>query len=386
MGLGDTPIYPNATMCGYFLNATSEDPILMSGYLGDEEDTPKGEVLLGRTLPLTTMTYKQPLYGNGSIHFKHIRNTIADFLVVSSANGMPDTVNRNASPVAQECVLSWCVKTIQSSYDSGTYREQIIKTVLNTTAGPFPWESRFFEDEFGNGTYTEYTEDINIDIDINTTSHSNHHNTSKYGLSRRVASSIMVGFEDAIPSFSTIGTAFATSRILRYKTWKTDLPWTQEMDVNPWLAPHNVTLHMERFATALTNVVRSARSREELVGHAFRTEGYVEVRWEWMVFPFALLVLSLIFLGATIVKTSNDTETGVWKTSTMPTIISGLPQHTKAKFAASSSWTSAHADAKKVRIKLLPNLGWRVSGHSMLHRSPVQAARKDGGGAPPGWI
>jgi hypothetical protein len=47
--------YPNATMCGYFLNVTDEHPILMSGRIMDSNSSNPAEALLMRTFPLTNM-------------------------------------------------------------------------------------------------------------------------------------------------------------------------------------------------------------------------------------------------------------------------------------------------------------------------------------------
>lgn len=117
-GTGNETYYPNSTMCGYFVNITSVMPILMSGYLVNTNDSSQGEALLTRALPLVTVPYRLPLWG-GSINFKNIRNPTVDFLLVSAANGSAG-VYRNETPVAQECVFSWCVKTMQSSFQMRT--------------------------------------------------------------------------------------------------------------------------------------------------------------------------------------------------------------------------------------------------------------------------
>lgn len=106
----DSSTYANKTVCGYFLNLTSNAPILMSGYVVENGGS-KGEALLVRTLPFTDMISKVPVFG-GSVNFKDIRTPILDALIVSSANGAAD-VFQNATPVAHECVLAWCVQTIQ---------------------------------------------------------------------------------------------------------------------------------------------------------------------------------------------------------------------------------------------------------------------------------
>jgi hypothetical protein len=118
--------YPNKTVCGYFLNVTSARPILLSGYIiADPSQNLTGETLLMRTIPLTGFDDKAPAYGAGSVKFKDVRNPILDALV-SSATDDRKGVLRGEAPLVHECILSWCVQTLTSSYDSGQYREKVI--------------------------------------------------------------------------------------------------------------------------------------------------------------------------------------------------------------------------------------------------------------------
>jgi hypothetical protein len=304
-------------MCGYFLNATSDQPILMSGYLLGPDTS---EALIMRTLPLTNLLTKEPLFGNGSINFKHIRNTIVDVLIVAAASGTADSVFQKIPPRAQECVLSWCVKTIRSSYDYGVYGEEIIENHLNTTGGPFPWVGYPFEDEYGGGTDIFYLQNISISGVT-----SDGRQFKDYGVSNGTTLSVLQGFTDIFPAFTTvIGTS--STPVIRYKVWRTGLAYNRMVEFNPWLAPNNVSAHMERLATAMTNVIRSAASRTVVNGNSYSRETYISVHWQWLAFPFLLLFMSLVFLVLTMLKTSNDGGIGVWKTSAMPTLISSLPQ------------------------------------------------------------
>jgi len=348
----------------------------MSGYVYNAENLTKGEALVMRTLPLTTLYTRDLLYGNGSIHFKDLRNTIADFLVVSAANGSADTVYQDVRPVANECVLHWCVQTIRASYDEGAYHEEVINIAYNTTTGPSPWLATPFETEFQNGTDVFYMEDIVIDT--NQTGHDH----VVYGTSNSSASAIILAFIDIFPSFSTVMNESAVPS-MRFKTWSSGPAWIRYLDFNPWLAPNNVTTHMERLAKAMTNVIRSTPGQDKVAGAAYSSETYISVEWAWLTFPLILLVLSFVFLVSTIIKTSKDTGTGVWKTSTMPTLIYSLPKETQAQFTKSSTWNGTQ-DTKKVRIRLLPKTGWRVSGQSLLNRSPQLP--RPAVQAPRGWI
>jgi hypothetical protein len=363
-GFGVETQYPTAPMCGYFLNATSENPILMSGHLAKTNGSHEDEVLIMRTFPLTNLTSREPLFGNGSINLKDLRNTLVDVLIVAAVNGTADTVYRKIPPIARECVLSLCVKTIVSTYDSGKYEENIVETHLNTTAGQFPWVGFPYEDEWGNGTDIFYMQDITIGgITYDGRS------ISDYGTSNRTAYSIIQGFADIFPSFATTINE-SNVPVLQYKIYKQGPAFNRQLGYNPWLYP-NVTRHMDRLATAMTNVIRSAPSKIIMTGNAFSKETYIAFYWKWLVFPFILLLLSLVFLVATMIKTSKDRDIGVWKTSAMPTLISSLPQEMQLDLTKTSTWRSTSSgEAKKVKIRSMPNQSWRVSGQMRAPAKP----------------
>jgi hypothetical protein len=73
---------------------------------------------------------------------------------------------------------------------------------------------------------------------------------------------------------------------------------------------------MDRLATALTNRLRGSTSSEKFFGSAYTIETYVHVKWEWLAFPFALLLLTLVFLVATMIKTTQrdgEADPGIGK-------------------------------------------------------------------------
>jgi hypothetical protein len=143
---------PNGTLCGYFLNATSTNPTFMSGYSIADNTTSDvvDEALLVRALPLTKFATKERLFNGGSINFSSIGNPIMDFLIASARNGSA-SVYRKEPPIVHECLLSWCVKTLKSSYDHGRYHEEVETIYQNTSAGPSSWYSFKIPAEEGGG-------------------------------------------------------------------------------------------------------------------------------------------------------------------------------------------------------------------------------------------
>jgi hypothetical protein len=352
--------YQNATVCGYFLNGTSNDRVLMSGYTLNAEGKPDGEVLLMRTLPLVTNPLRESLWG-GSLNFKDVRNPILDALISSSVN--MSQVQANVAPTIHECVLTWCVKTIESTYYAGTYQENITNTISNNTSNGSPWFTFTYDD---GSTDQTYLENVTISVPTNGT----HMPRSDWGVSNLTMVNTVFVFDRLFPAFTTMAKNF-TKPLLRWRLGSPTQVRTRELDFNPWLAPNNVSLHMERMATAITNVIRSTSNSERVAGQAYNLETYVAVHWAWLAFPLVMLAFSLVFLVATIIETSKgpNEKVEIYKNSAMPSLIYSLPEDMRHNIAVSSTWPSKiSGGSKRVKIRLMPDKGWRTS--EQLYASP----------------
>jgi hypothetical protein len=98
----------------------------------------------------------------------------------------------------------------------------------------------------------------------------------------------------------------------------------------PWDFPKNATAHLAEAVLAMNQVARHntlsrTRRHDVAVGVAYRNVVYVDVRWEWITLPVALLVFALFFLLATMYRSSKDKDQiGVWKTSALAVLFNGL--------------------------------------------------------------
>lgn len=371
-GSGGEGTYPNGTMCGYFLNNT-----LMTGYSLDSGKPWANEVLLMRALPLITNPDRLPLYGDGSIRFKHIRNPLFDVVIVSAKDGTIESVRQKEPPVALECVLSWCVQTLKSTYSFGTYEEKVIRTVVNDTEGPFPWETKRVVSDKINGTTVFYHENPTIEIAKNDTG-----SILTYGVSDQTHRYTVTIFDDIFPSWTTVANASALP-LLRFKFNIQKATMLKSLDFNPWLESAGIAHHMERLSSALTNAIRSSSDKEMISGDAYDKESYVNVRWEWLALPLGLLILGAVFLIATIRKTAREKdEVGVWKSSAIATLLYGLPDEMQRKITAAEGMGTPRAKAKNLKVKLHPKKGWRSSGNLISPITPRMKRNEP----PPGWI
>jgi hypothetical protein len=305
--------YQNATVCGYFLNVTSEEPTLMSGYIVGEDGNDTGEALLMRTLPLVTKPLREPLWGDGSINFKDVRNPIEDFWISSIASG--SDVYAEKVPTLHKCVISWCVKTVQSSYYLGAYTENVTNVILNDIKGSYPWSAYAISEE--DMVMTDYLENVTILAPPTTT------NSLKHGwrVNNDTMLNTVVIFDRMFPAFTSV-TNVSSDPILRWRTGDATLVRTKILDFNPGLLQNNITLHLERMAVAMTNTIRSSSSGESVFGQAFDNEIYVEVRWAWLSLPPCLLLVSCIFLVSTVIKSATEKgQVSIRKNSAIATLL-----------------------------------------------------------------
>ncbi|KAH7083222.1 hypothetical protein BKA63DRAFT_502502 [Paraphoma chrysanthemicola] len=366
--------YPNSTVCGYFLNATSTEPVLMSGYMVEEDGKTKGEALLMRSLPLVSNMMKTPLWGVGSIHFKDVRDPIVDALISSTTN--ISDVYADKPPLLQECVVSWCVKTMQSSYFMGTYKEEVTRTYLNTSQGSFPWTVTYFEDE--DSYYTDYLRNVTIDAP------STGGNFSEYGWGINNDTMLQTSdvFGRMFPSFTSIVNA-SSGEVFRWRTGSATLVRTKFLDYNPWLIPNNVTHHLERLCDAITSVVRSMPNSDEVIGRAWNQEVYVDVRWAWLSLPLGLLLFSCVFLIATVIRSAMEKDQiSIRKNSAIATLLYGFPDHYQKRLAKSNSKGTPRAKAKELKVRLSATRGWRASELGFSPMTPKAPKNVP----PPGWI
>ncbi|KAF2690455.1 hypothetical protein K458DRAFT_413232 [Lentithecium fluviatile CBS 122367] len=365
-------IFPNGTSCGWWLKA--DNPLLMVGYNIDRDTETAGEVLLERAVPLYDLLTREILPGYPT-RLNNSRNPLAHVIVASGET--LDNVKRNATPIAHECVLSWCVKTLLSTYSEGGYTEQVTNSIINDTVGSSPWiTSEYFNEEgVSDGTYYEYVEDIYVKGDSGTT----------YTIGNQTHCLTLSLFDDIFPSSYTVANSTRDiDAMLRYKQYLFRVPVNRNMTYNAYLH-NNISTHLDNLAFAMTNMVRSAPKNTEMIdGPAFDMETFVDVRWAWLALPLGLLGLTFIFLVATVIRSSIEQEhVGVWKTSAIATLLYGLPDEMQKKITSSKETGTPRAKAKEIRVKWLPKGGWRLSGNTF---SPTSRKSPQPSTPSPGWI
>lgn len=189
-------------------------------------------------------------------------------------------------------------------------------------------------------------------------------------------------FDRLFPGFTSVANV-SSDPILRWRTGAPSQVRTKILDFNPWLLPNNITHHMDRLGEAITNVIRSSSSSEFVSGQAFDNEVYVEVRWGWLSLPVGLLVISCVFLLATVIKSATEKDqVSIRKNSAIATLLYGLPDHYQKRLAKSNSKGTPRARAKELKVRLSATRGWRASGDVFSPLTPKIQKNLP----PPGWI
>jgi hypothetical protein len=302
------------TSCGYFFNLTSPEPMLMAGYATNSSanGVAAGEALVLRQLDLRDPRTEET-YWDRSINFKHVPSPIIDFITVA----LPDASNAwlNQTPIAEECVLRWCTKKIQASYHKGNYTENILSTFTNNTMIPYPL--------LYNASASGYEYNANITITPPGQNQS-------FTVDNITMLQTIFTYDLIIPLFVTQENYSVPSMV----RWRNDDNSSTEARISPygengWAAPNNVSLHVMDLATAMTNVIRQYHGSSELVLGSGSLEVYILISWGWFLLPVSLLLLTLFFLVMTITQSRNRKDVGIWKTSSLAALATGLDDTTR---------------------------------------------------------
>ena len=128
------------------------------------------------------------------------------------------------------------------------------------------------------------------------------------------------------------------------------------MDFNPWLPPNNLSAHLTRLASTLTNIMRSTvNSTDPVVGVALDTQMLVNMRWTWFILPLTVFILTLAFLSATIFKSHHEkNEVGIWKTSALAILFNGPGDEAQRAMGSNCRLGEVRQKAKELSINLVP--------------------------------
>jgi hypothetical protein len=120
-----------------------------------------------------------------------------------------------------------------------------------------------------------------------------------------------------------------------------------------------LTVHTRERAASLNPDLGNAH------GLAFKTETCIQVRWGWISFPASLVLLTIVFLAATIVKTQKSDHLtrrhGNWKSSSLAILFGGLEDELRHGTRMLEKRSDMDQGASLLKVSLSPgDDGWRL--------------------------
>jgi hypothetical protein len=297
--------------CGFRVNNTFV--VGLDGDLGFRQATSLSTVFVDTFN--ASLTFGGPFW-NTTI-FSNYTLPIADFYIGYIPGG-PPAVLRNETPVLVECLLSWCAKTLEARFENGSLEESVVGTI---TIQPDTM------DETGSSPVVAV-------LGSNTTF--------------TIANQTTQNLRDWI-----------LSNLPPVLSQDPNFPFVS--DVGMWqfhqVPPYDLDGYLSNLTTAITNNMKSrVAGTVPIEGTAWKSERFVQVRWEWITLPAVSLLGSLILICATVLK-GRKTNAPVWKTSTLAILLHGLSEDTQRIIDSDISSSQTEAVSTQLRVRLSSGRG-----------------------------
>jgi hypothetical protein len=333
--------------CGYFINATSDDPVLVSGYIVDNTTSPakKGQALWQTQLILNPALTNDTLW-DGSIHFKNLKNSWPILDYITSLNTNITALYDDAPPEIAECVLTWCVQTITAQGKGAEYNETMLSTFSNTTT--LPRQTQWNWDPLFNTTSPTVLHDLYLQPPSS---------NETYVITKNTIQQTMWEFGYNMPSYGFVdnvtappGMAFQIN-MERYN----QMPTIGPFDLKDWYHPKNISEYSDRLAYSVSNVIRNYKNSSEQVKGFGGVESYIHIRWIWFALPLVILFATLAMLVYTIWDGYRSNIKGsIRKTSLLAAMVHGLDDSIRSEFGEHHGLSEIRKKATEVEIILEP--------------------------------
>jgi hypothetical protein len=286
-------------------------------------------------------------------------NTLLNFTRMSSSSPEPGYAVNPRNIRADECVLYWCVNTYESGVVNGTLDEKVIHS----------WHSNS----------TEWQENAdrqnNVWLDLLAPAINGRLAPSIFrvaylatiSLTSWLAATISVSNSDDT-WFAAQGAEGGTIDVTANQTF-------ESQDTIRVLEQPDIDALFSNLAASITRNVREVDWETQTFGDgyikpvtgagtangtAWSLEVAIHVRWQWLLFPTALVALTVLFLVLTVMETAGS-RVEVWKSSPVPLLAHGLEnaEATRLRSAAHLSEMERLAESIPVRLEET-DTGWRL--------------------------
>ena len=111
---------------------------------------------------------------------------------------------------------------------------------------------------------------------------------------------------------------------------------------------------LQNISISMTNLIRNADSTTApVIGKVWTAETIVHVQWIWFIYPIAMILLTLVFLVATIVQSSSQ-DIKVWKSSILAVLFHGLDDPGYNGTHQPLDSTDMERRAEDVKVEFMP--------------------------------
>lgn len=153
--------------------------------------------------------------------------------------------------------------------------------------------------------------------------------------------------------------------------------------VGLWYAADDLNAWIQRLALSMSNNVRlsgttTQHNQTMYEGTAWMVEVYIKVRWAWIIFPWALVVLSMVFLILTVIEYTRSTAKP-WRNSATAMLYTRLDEDLQASAThAMLEDQDIDESIERARVRLVSDEGW-VFRTAIGFERPITAGHIDKG-------
>ena len=230
----------------------------------------------------------------------------------------------NTPALAQECALYWCVQTYNASVVSNNFLEFEVQSWTNLSS-PKTFHNQSWDIElYADKCYRDGQESQDCHFRVDSLSQLALQNYLIYGSTSTNSTGFLRGHVTIPPGSDG-------------KNWVISSLAANTI-ISPCLVAQNCTVYQHSFYMLYDSFqwmqkYMSNTIRESIGGYSYGTtsrfDTYFHVRWGWLAYPVAVVLISIIFLVVTIWK-SRGVEP--WKSSVTALLFHGLTDEDRAEY------------------------------------------------------
>jgi len=268
---------------------------------------------------------------NYSLAYKDRGSILIDIIFMSSRSSVSPS-----RPLAAECVLQFCVKTMTATTKKGVFQEVETSSFSDNSAAA----RSYWVGTTGQGPF-QYS------LTPPAPSGSAPAKTFNVGQTAQAQLSTWLMQQMTGQSLANIATELSTSDAAQ--------AISQALDIND-TAPFSL---MTNIANSLTTNMRTVGNVTQ-AGVALQEELYFRIRWAWIALPVAVLLLAWAFT-ITVSYVCWRKDVRVWKNSTSATLFHGLSEEARSAYWATLDEGDIDDAVKELVLKLeCTDKGWRL--------------------------